>query len=73
MKKEISNLQDNKALNLAVVMRCSCGWEGHDSECEQKSFGAYCGDNNDWDNWGWEEWSNLACPKCGKEVECVGL
>lgn len=67
MKNETQNLDENEALQQTPVMRCSCGWEGEGTDCKQKRYGEYCrGDNGEY---GWEEWDNLACPKCGKEVE----
>jgi len=47
-----------------------CGWGGNESECVCKTFGAYCGETNEpYELWGWEEWDNLACPKCEKEIK----
>ena len=43
-----------------------CDWEGSFSEAPVKHFGEYYGEG---DNWGWEEWDNLVCPKCGSILE----
>jgi len=51
------------------VYLCFCKWKGEETELIQKRFGAYCGDKDDFDNWGWDEWENLACPKCGREID----
>ena len=51
------------------VAKCpSCGWSGHDTECITKHFGGYCGDGPS-DNYGWEEWDDLVCPKCETAVD----
>ncbi len=51
-------------------IKCKCGWQGYETECETKTFGAYCGNKNESPElWGWEEWTNLACPKCESEIE----
>ena len=51
------------------VVRCNCGWKGNETECPVKHFGAWCGESNDYNTWGWEEWDDFACPKCGKAVD----
>lgn len=54
----------------AIVMRCPfCKWEGHESKCAIKRSGAWIG--NSVDDSGWEEWDDLVCPKCEKEVKEV--
>ena len=59
-----------KSSKQSVAYCPSCNWEGHDTECEIKHFGDYCGDKNEpAEQWGWEEWDDLICPKCGHPVE----
>jgi hypothetical protein len=57
--EDLDNLDD-------YTMRCSCGWIGLGTDCKLKRYGEYCRGYNE--EYGWEEWDNLACPKCGKEV-----
>ena len=60
MKKE------NEVEYATECTNSDCGWKGHDSECVLKHFGGYCGiEKEPWGNWGWEEWDDLVCPKCG--------
>jgi len=52
-----------------MEIQCKCGWKGESHECKTKTFGAYCGDENEpHELWGWEEWNNWACPKCESEI-----
>ena len=44
---------------------CSkCKWHGSMKEAKIKHMGAYCGSGHP-DTWGWEEWDDMVCPKCG--------
>ena len=45
-----------------------CKWEGNGIDASVKRFGAYCGVGSP-ENWGWEEWDDLVCPKCGSVIE----
>jgi len=45
-----------------------CDWNGSMGEATVKRFGAYQG-SGDPDNWGWEEWEDLVCPKCETVLE----
>ena len=47
----------------------NCGWIGYESDCELKKQGAYCGPDDNYDIWGWEEWEDYLCPKCDKAIE----
>ena len=46
-----------------------CDWRGDPNDCKSKTYGAYCGHGDNDEDWGWEEWDNLACPVCGKEIQ----
>ncbi len=69
MNKNITTEKESHSI-LLLCSNKKCKWKGQEDECSIKRFGDYLGDKNEFPElWGWEEWDNFTCPKCGEEIK----